>query len=86
MSEALKKQISHSLPPPRLKLDLLVWQEGAYFSCLFSNRRAEPVVMLHKAAAFLDPFNDVLRTSLPPNLMSTVSVFTTNKSVLIKQQ
>lgn len=42
--------------------------------------------MLYKAAAFLDPFNDVFRTPVPPDLMSTVNVFTTNESVLIKQQ
>lgn len=42
--------------------------------------------MLNKAAAFLDSFNDVFRTPMPPDLMSTVNVFTTNKSVLIKQQ
>lgn len=86
MSEALKKQISHSLSPPSLKLDLLAQQEGTYISCLFSNCQAKHVVMLNKAAASLDSFNDVFRTPVPPDLMSTVNVFTTNKSVLIKQQ
>lgn len=42
--------------------------------------------MLNKAATFLDPFNDVFRTPVPPDLMSTVNVFRTNKSMLIKQQ
>lgn len=60
--------------------------EGPYIFCPLSNCQAEAVVMLNKAAAFLDPFNDVFRTSLPPDLMSTVNVFMTNKSVLIKQQ
>lgn len=89
MSEYWKKQISCSLPPPRLKSDPPSSRKGLkYLSNLnmLSNCQAEAVVALNKAAAFLDPFNDVFRTSLPPDLMSTVNVFTTNKSVLIKQQ